>query len=149
MATEEETRVNRGSAAEDQSVYLDFKVRLGKFLTYCLAEIGVIILPITFMTFADHLSRNNGTPYHPWPRPSGEFQPYVMKYDGRSAYHVLHSNHAINRNNNQPNPVRERHLLLRIDSMVLEPGEKGHFTVSPGQVWDWVALQIREPQNNT
>ena len=96
--------------------------------------------PHNLHDFADHLSRNNGTPYHPWPRPAGEFQPYVMKYDGRSAFHVLHSNHAINRNNNQPNPVRERHLLLRIDSMVLEPGEKGHFTVSPGQVWDWVAL---------
>ena len=90
--------------------------------------------------FADHLSRNNSTPGHPWRRPAGEFQPYRLKYDGRSAYHILHSNHAINRNNNQPNPVRERHLLLRIDSMVLEPGEKGHFTVSPGQVWDWVAL---------
>ena len=82
--------------------------------------------------FADQLSRNNSTPGHPWPRPAGEFQPYRLKYDGRSPYHILHSNHAINRNNNQPSPVRERHLLLRIDSMVLEPGEKGHFTVSPG-----------------
>ena len=132
--------MNRGSVVEGPLVYLDFKVRLGKFLVYYLAEIGVIIPPHHLHDFADHLSRNNSTPYHPWPRPAGEFQPYVMKYDGRSPYHILHSNHAINRNNNQPNPVRERHLLLRIDSMVLEPGEKGHFTVSPGQVWDWVAL---------
>ena len=47
---EEGIRVNHGSVAEAQSAYLDFKVRLGKFPTYCLAEIGVITLPITSMT---------------------------------------------------------------------------------------------------
>lgn len=95
--------------------------------------------PHAIHDFADELLSNR-TPNHPWRRPAGEFQPYSIKYGGRSVYHVLHSNLAINRTTNQPNPVRERHLLLRIDSLVLEPGEKGHFTVSPGQIWDWVAL---------
>ena len=94
-----------------------------KNFQFIMAEIGVITLPSS-SDFADQLSRNNSTPGH-LAKTCREFQPYRLKYDGRSPYHILYSNHAINRNNNQPSPVRERHLLLRIDSMVLEP-EKIH-----------------------
>ena len=100
--------------------------------------------PHTFNEFANDMRNGSRTPGHPWRRPSGEFVPYSLKYGGLSRFHILHSNHALN-HNSQPNPVRERHLLLRIDSMVLEPGEKGHFTVSSGQTWDWVPL----PGNGT
>ena len=87
----------------------------------------------------------NYPPNHVWPRRLGEFQRYSMKYDGISRFQILHSNEPIDSNPGsarfgQASVVRERHLLLRIDSLSLAPGEKGHFTVSPGQVWQWTEL---------
>ena len=80
--------------------------------------------PHTFNEFANDMRNGSRTPGHPWRRPPGEFVPYSLKYGGLSRFHILHSNYALN-HNSQPNPVRERHLLLRIDSIVLEPGKKG------------------------
>ena len=58
---------------------------------------------------------------------------------------VLESNKPVNVTTNQLNPSRERHLLLKIDNLSLQPGEKSHYTVANEQVWNW---QPR-PTNNT
>ena len=63
---------------------------------------------------------------------------FQLKYDF-GKYMVLQSNNPINRTNSQINPVRERHLLLKIENMSLQAGEKAHFTVSNEQYWDWQA----------
>ena len=50
---------------------------------------------------------------------------------------VLESNRPVNATTNQLNPTRERHLLLKIDNLSLQPGEKNHYTVANKQVWNW------------
>ena len=122
--------------------------------------------PFSLNDFARYLSRyektgpnvppekknmHNFPPSHPWRRVASEFRQYSMKYDGFSRFGILHSNNPLiedtsNPRNGEFSPVRERHLLLRIDSLSLDPGEKGHFTVAPGQFWNWVPLP--DPQNN-
>jgi hypothetical protein len=47
----------------------------------------------------------------------------------RNKYVFLHSNKQINQDTLQVNAVKERHLLLKIEGLFLDPGEKAHFTV--------------------
>ena len=63
---------------------------------------------------------------------------FSLGYDfGR--FMIAESNRPVNSTSttNQLNPTRERHLLLKIDNISLQPGEKAHFTVANQQIWDW------------
>ena len=60
--------------------------------------------------------------------------------DMRNSFHFLHSNDPVNPSTGLPSPNRERHLLLRISGLVLEAGEKAHFTVGAGQSCQWSDL---------
>ena len=56
-------------------------------------------------------------------------------------YHFFRSikQDAANTNPGQQNA--ERHLLLKINNLQLDAGEKAHFVVSQDQTWNWVDLQ--------
>jgi hypothetical protein len=55
-------------------------------------------------------------------------------------YHFLWSNDPVDPQTNSSYPTKERHLLLSINSLTLEPGEKAHFVVSPGYKYQWRPL---------
>ena len=72
--------------------------------------------------------------------------PHNRRRDGTSGFSlgydfgrfmIAESNKPVNSTTNQLNAPRERHLLLKIDNISLQPGEKAHFTVATQQTWDW------------
>ena len=58
----------------------------------------------------------------------------------RKRFHFLFSNDPVDPSTNLPSRKKERHLLLSIRSLILQPGEKAHFVVSPGQKSQWAPL---------
>ena len=55
-------------------------------------------------------------------------------------FRFLNSNDSVNPTTGLPSPNLERHLLLRISGLVLDAGEKAHFTVGAGQSCQWSDL---------
>ena len=49
--------------------------------------------------------------------------------------------HTVSANQTLTNDRRERHLLIRVRNLMLEPGEKAHFTVFGEQNWNYQRLQ--------
>ena len=70
----------------------------------------------------------------------------VLYQDSIGRFSFLYSNHPVtdpDSNNDGISDRRERHLLLGLTSLRLEPGEKAQFAAIPNQVWEYRGLPAR------